>query len=54
MLGKGRIRAFVLALVVCELENTDSEKAVITDNGGQAYGKEACYQLSGEGRLRPR
>ncbi len=35
--------------VVCELENRDSEKAVITDNGGQSYGKEACTQLSGEG-----
>jgi hypothetical protein len=35
--------------VVCELQNRDSEKIVITDNGGQAYGKEACTQLSGEG-----
>lgn len=35
--------------VVCELENRDNEKALITDNGGQAYGKEACNQLSGEG-----
>lgn len=35
--------------VVCEVENQDSEKAVITDSGGQAYGKEACDQLSGEG-----
>jgi hypothetical protein len=35
--------------VVCELENRDSEKVIITDNGGQAYGKEACNQLSGEG-----
>lgn len=35
--------------VVCEVENQDSEKAVITDGGGQAYGKEACNQLSGEG-----
>jgi len=35
--------------VVCEVENQQSEKAVITDGGGQAYGKEACDQLSGEG-----
>jgi hypothetical protein len=35
--------------VVCELQNRDNEKADITDNGGQAYGKEACNQLSGEG-----
>lgn len=35
--------------VVCELENRANEKAAITDNGGQAYGKEACNQLSGEG-----
>ncbi len=35
--------------VVCELENPANEKAVITDNGGQSYGKEACNQLSGEG-----
>jgi hypothetical protein len=35
--------------VVCELVNRTNEKAVITDNGGQAYGKEACNQLSGEG-----
>jgi hypothetical protein len=36
-------------LVVCELENRANEKAAITDGGGQAYGKEACNQLSGEG-----
>ena len=35
--------------IVCELVNRANEKAVITDNGGQAYGKEACTQLSGEG-----
>ncbi|MGA9286570.1 MAG: hypothetical protein WBV85_14125 [Solirubrobacteraceae bacterium] len=35
--------------VVCEVENRENEKAVITDNGGQAYGKEACIRLSGEG-----
>ena len=35
--------------VVCELQNRDNEKADITDNGGQSYGKEACDQLSGEG-----
>jgi hypothetical protein len=35
--------------VVCELQNRDNEKVAITDNGGQAYGKEACNQLSGEG-----
>jgi hypothetical protein len=35
--------------VVCELQNRDNEKAAITDNGGQSYGKEACNQLSGEG-----
>jgi hypothetical protein len=35
--------------VVCELVNRANENAVITDNGGQAYGKEACTQLSGEG-----
>jgi hypothetical protein len=35
--------------VVCELVNRANEKAVITDNGGQEYGKEAYTQLSGEG-----
>jgi hypothetical protein len=35
--------------VVCELENRANEKALITDGGGQDYGKEACDQLSGEG-----
>jgi hypothetical protein len=35
--------------VVCEVQNRDNEKAAIMDNGGQAYGKEACNQLSGEG-----
>jgi hypothetical protein len=35
--------------VVCEVQNRNNEKAVITDNGGQSYGKEACTQLSGEG-----
>jgi hypothetical protein len=35
--------------VVCELENRANEKAVITDTGGQAYGQQACTQLSGEG-----
>ena len=35
--------------VVCEVQNRSNEKAVITDNGGQSYGKEACTQLSGEG-----
>ncbi|HEY4451357.1 MAG TPA: hypothetical protein VGN13_07155 [Solirubrobacteraceae bacterium] len=35
--------------VVCEVTNLANEKAVVTDNGGQSYGKEACTQLSGEG-----
>jgi hypothetical protein len=35
--------------VVCELENRANEKAVITDTDGQAYGQQACTQLSGEG-----
>lgn len=35
--------------VVCELANNANEKAIITDGGGQVYGKEACAQLSSEG-----
>ena len=35
--------------VVCELVDSDNNKVAITDNGGQAYGKETCNQLSGEG-----
>ncbi len=35
--------------VVCEVQNRNNEKAIVTDNGGQSYGKEACTQLSGEG-----
>lgn len=35
--------------VVCEVQNRANEKAAITDNGGQSYGKEASNQLSGEG-----
>jgi len=35
--------------VVCEVVNRANERAVVTDNGGQAFGKGACTQLSGEG-----
>lgn len=34
---------------VCELTNGSNERAVVTDNGGQAYGHEACNVLSAEG-----
>lgn len=35
--------------LVCEVQNRSNDKAIVTDNGGQSYGKEACTQLSGEG-----
>jgi hypothetical protein len=35
--------------VACELTNRSNEHAVVTDEGGQYLGREACQQLSGEG-----
>jgi hypothetical protein len=35
--------------VACEVTNRASEQAVITDEGSQGLGQEACRQLSGEG-----
>lgn len=35
--------------VVCEVQNRSNETAVVTDTGGQEYGREACEQLSGDG-----
>ncbi len=35
--------------VVCELTNQNREQVLVTDQGGQYLGREACQQLSGEG-----
>jgi hypothetical protein len=35
--------------VACELTNGANEHAIITDEGSQFYGQQACKQLSGEG-----
>jgi hypothetical protein len=35
--------------VICEVTNRANEKALVTDEGGAFYGKQACTQLSGEG-----